>query len=155
MSNSLILVALTLITCAKLAAAQVFQEIYSFQLFGTNGDGPYGGLVEAGDGNFYGTTFYGGTWDYGTIFRMRPDGVVTAIASFDATNTDQHPYTALVQGNDDNFYGSTGGALFSVTPAGRIAVVGGGSEGDLYSAPDRCLYGSDPAYDVWYGGFRL
>jgi uncharacterized repeat protein (TIGR03803 family) len=135
---------LLLVSSSGPAAGQFFQEIYSFQPFGTNGDGPYGGLNQASDGSFYGTTYYGGTWDYGTVFRMTPEGLVTAIASFDATNTNQHPYTGLVQAGDGNLYGSTWeSALFTATPAGQITTVGWAADSALYAAADRCLYGSD------------
>lgn len=37
---------------------------------GTNGDSPRAGLIEDANGNFYGTTAYGGTNDLGTVFRF-------------------------------------------------------------------------------------
>jgi uncharacterized repeat protein (TIGR03803 family) len=39
---------------------------------GQDGATPFAGLVEAGDGNLYGTTFAGGAGDKGTIFRINP-----------------------------------------------------------------------------------
>ncbi len=39
-------------------------------LAGTNGDTPFGGLVQGWDGNLYGMTMDGGAYGYGTIFRL-------------------------------------------------------------------------------------
>ena len=38
----------------------------------TDGANSYAGLVQGADGNFYGSTFYGGAYGYGTIFKMTP-----------------------------------------------------------------------------------
>ena len=86
------------------ALSPVFQEVYSFSPFGLDGDSPHGGLIQAKDGDVYGTTFYGGTWDYGTVFKMTLSGQITTLASLDATNSDQHPITGLLQASDGNLY---------------------------------------------------
>src|ERR1700693_5287594 len=39
-------------------------------------------LIQATDGNFYGTTVSGGEVDNGTVFRMTPDGTVTILHAF-------------------------------------------------------------------------
>jgi len=47
------------------------------------------GLVQATDGNFYGTTQGGGTIDGGTVFKITPQGTVTILHSFgDGSVTD-------------------------------------------------------------------
>ena len=63
-------------------------------------------LVQGADGNFYGTTEYGGTNGDGTVFRMTTNGALTTLLSFNGFNGAQ-PYGALVQGTDGNFYGTT------------------------------------------------
>jgi hypothetical protein len=50
---------------ASLVGAQTLQTLVSFS--GTNGWNPYAALTLGNDGNFYGTTFYGGV-GYGTVF---------------------------------------------------------------------------------------
>jgi uncharacterized repeat protein (TIGR03803 family) len=73
------------------------------------------GLVQASDGNFYGTTTGGGTNGVGTAFQITPAGVLTVLCSF-ATSSGAplgaQPSTNLVQGSDGNLYGATfeGGA---------------------------------------------
>src|SRR6266498_2874187 len=53
--------------------------------FATNPKNPHASLVQANDGNFYGTTQFGGgaSGENGTIFRMTPDGRVAPLFYFD------------------------------------------------------------------------
>ena len=90
---------------------------------------PSAALVEGSDGNFYGTTEYGGASGKGTVFEATPAGVLTTLVSFNGTNG-SHPVAALVQGSDGNFYGTTygGGAsgcgtVFKMTPAGGLTTL--------------------------------
>jgi uncharacterized repeat protein (TIGR03803 family) len=68
-----------------LAHAQAFETLVNFN--GTNGYEPVGGLFQATDGNFYGTTGGGGAvsslcpYGCGTIFRMTPTGALTCTTS--------------------------------------------------------------------------
>src|SRR5215468_3492391 len=84
------------------AAGLVYQLVYESQPIGFGA--PYGALVLASDGNFYGTTAsaLGG---FGTIFRVSPAGALTALFSFNGTNG-INP-TALIEGRDGNLYGTT------------------------------------------------
>ena len=91
------------------ASGQTLTGLYSFT-GAPDGDVPYAGLVQASDGNFYGTTFWGGTYDEGTVFRISPSGTYTSLYSFAGYPTDgQNPFGELVQGSDGNFYGTTSG----------------------------------------------
>jgi uncharacterized repeat protein (TIGR03803 family) len=92
----------------------------------TNGANPQAGLVQGSDGNFYGTTYSGGSSDAGTIFKMTTLGSLITLLSFDNTNG-ANPYASLIQGLDGNFYGTTkvGGAnnygtAFEMTSAGVL-----------------------------------
>ncbi len=122
----------------------------------TEGMNPQAGLMQASDGNFYGTTFGGGTHlGNGTVFRMTPEGVVTTIYSFCAMQNcadGYSPNAALVQGADGNLYGTTSaggtkdsGTVFKVTPAGELTTI--------YSfcmKPD-CADGSNPVAELTPG----
>ncbi|HTW74866.1 MAG TPA: choice-of-anchor tandem repeat GloVer-containing protein, partial [Steroidobacteraceae bacterium] len=81
--------------------------------FGKSGDGTSPtGLILGSDGNFYGTTVYGGssancTSGCGPIFEFSPSsGTETVLYSFTGSNG-ANPQWGLVQGSDGNFYGTT------------------------------------------------
>jgi uncharacterized repeat protein (TIGR03803 family) len=113
------------------------------------------GLVQGSDGNFYGTTYYGGAWGLGTAFKITPAGTLTPLYQFTGTDDGYHPLTTLVQGSDGNFYGMTqnggtnyGGNVFSISPGGIFT--------DLYSfngssrpasyPPAQLVQGSDGCF---------
>lgn len=86
-----------------------FTALNSFR--GTNGAQPFGQLLRATNGLFYGTTATGGANGLGTIFSATTGGAITTAVSFNGTNGAQ-PLAGLIQGIDGNFYGtaSSGGA---------------------------------------------
>jgi len=100
---------------------------------------PYGGLLKASDGNFYGTTSRGGPGLFGSIYQMTSSGTVTTIYTFCPTKscTDgSYPHATLIQGADGNFYGTTlqggnlscngsngCGTIFKVTPSGTLTTL--------------------------------
>jgi uncharacterized repeat protein (TIGR03803 family) len=114
-------------TVFKMTPSGTLTTIHSFcsQPGCTDGAQPYGGLAQATDGNFYGTTYYGGSnpncsatgAGCGTLFKMTPSGTLTTLHSFDYSDGSQ-PIGALVQDTNGLLYGSTelGGAL-NCTPA--------------------------------------
>src|SRR2546425_596550 len=68
---------------------------------------PRASLVQGNEGDFYGTTAFGGRHgDNGTVFKITPDGTFTSLFSFNGTNGSR-PLANLVQGRDGNFYGTT------------------------------------------------
>jgi uncharacterized repeat protein (TIGR03803 family) len=48
------------------------KTLHSFNFNGKDGFDPEAGVVFDTAGNLYGTTFYGGTYDYGTVFELTP-----------------------------------------------------------------------------------
>jgi uncharacterized repeat protein (TIGR03803 family) len=99
--------------------------------FAGGGDGarPMATIIQATDGNFYGTTLLGGVDDSGTIYRMAPSGSVSILYSFtDPFGIGSHPQAPLLQASDGEFYGTTsfaGGSIFKMTPGGSVTAVGG------------------------------
>jgi uncharacterized repeat protein (TIGR03803 family) len=76
----------------------------------TDGAAPTGALIQASDGNFYGTTQVGGAYNQGTIFKVTPTGTVTTLYSFcpqTHCNDGANPYGGLILGSDGVFYGTT------------------------------------------------
>ncbi len=109
----------------KVSAAGVFKALRDFNY--TNGDDP--NLPTQGtDGNFYGTTQFGGdpTCKCGVVYKATAAGAITVLHTFKGYPTDgNRPLGILVQGTDGNFYGTTyrggahnGGSVFKITPAG-------------------------------------
>jgi uncharacterized repeat protein (TIGR03803 family) len=75
-----------------------------------DGNSPQAGLIQATDGNFYGTTIGGGKAGHGTVFKITSAGDLTTLYNFcsqpNCTDGD-YPTAGLVQGTDGNFYGTT------------------------------------------------
>jgi len=112
--------------------------LYSFSYPNTDGYIPTSGLVQASNGDLYGTTQYNSTNGAGTIFRMNLHGDLTTIYSFcqQVGCTDGYwPLGTLIQGSDGNLYGTTvsGGAnsncdgtcgtVFRITPSGQLTIL--------------------------------
>jgi len=91
-------------TVFKITPTGAMTTVHSFN--GTDGEGPEGGLIQASDGNFYGTTLYGGSSNYGTVFEITPAGTLTTLHNFRGTDG-SFPIAPLVQDTNGNFYGTT------------------------------------------------
>jgi uncharacterized repeat protein (TIGR03803 family) len=108
-----------------------FTTLHSFD--GTDGNKSFGGLVQATNGNLYGTTYYGGTKDSGEVFEITPGGTLTTLYSLCSKSgcTDgEYTYATPVQGTDGNFYGTTYlggskelGTVFKITPSGTLTTL--------------------------------
>ncbi len=144
-----------------------FTSLHSFSR--PEGVLPVAALVQASDGNFYGTTAGGGNAPeggtaFGTVFRMDSSGDVTLLHSF-VTFQGASPeggvlQGAVIQGTDGNFYGTSSaggnstssGTVFKMDLLGNVTVLHSfsGSEGaspaaPLIQAPDGNFYGTTSA----------
>jgi len=156
-------------TVFKITTEGILTTLYSFcSLPGcADGSSPKG-LIQASDGGFFGTTYYGGgtsdncTGGCGTVFRTTPDGSLTTLYRFCVqTNCPDgnSPMGGLVQATNGNFYGTTSGAdcvngecgtVFEITPAGNLTTLyhfsgsddGYVPESGLVQATDGNLYGT-------------
>jgi uncharacterized repeat protein (TIGR03803 family) len=95
-------------TVFKIDSAGNETILHSFT--GPGGDGrlPYAGLRRDKTGNLYGTTFFGGTGDDGTVFKIDSTGVETVLYSFGTTPGDGYaPASRLIGDGKGNLYGTT------------------------------------------------
>ena len=145
--------------------------IYQFCSLSGCSDGKWAsaGLLQAADGDIYGTTGSGGTYGYGTVFKITKTGALITIASFDGTNG-MNPSGGLLQATDGNFYGTTVNntcqsnpscdTIFRMTPGGKLSTIynfcslpnctdGWGLWGGLVQGADGNLYGT-----TGYGGLN-
>jgi uncharacterized repeat protein (TIGR03803 family) len=153
-------------TVFKITPEGTLTTLYSFcaQANCTDGAYPYGGLIQATNGDFYGTTYAYGA-GYGTVFKITSKGVLTTLHSFEFTDG-SNPYAGLVQGTDGNFYGTTNhggayglyGTVFKMTPAGVLTTLhsfcsqpqltcpdGAYPSGALIQGTDGNFYGTTPS----------
>jgi uncharacterized repeat protein (TIGR03803 family) len=95
-------------TVFRFSPSGSYTNLHSFTGYPTDGGNPYAALMQGSDGNFYGTTYEGGTSGAGTVFRFSPSGTYTTLYPFAGYPTDgENPYAGLVQGSDGTFYGTT------------------------------------------------
>ena len=92
--------------------------IYSFNSNGIDGTQPYSSLVFDKAGNLYGTTYGGGTYGVGTVFKLTPRSgrswKETILYNFISTRDGQAPVAGVVFDSAGNLYGTTpGGGLYS------------------------------------------
>jgi uncharacterized repeat protein (TIGR03803 family) len=133
----------------KISLAGVLTTIYSFPAMSSGGgESPAGRLIQGSDGNFYGTTYNGGSAGLGTVFKMTPGGTVTILHSLGSDtdgNDGEFSNAGLVQASDGNYYGMS---------------VDGGSQGNgdifeissgAYSIPFDFVTGSQPADELIEG----
>jgi uncharacterized repeat protein (TIGR03803 family) len=141
-------------------------ELYPFH--GTpDGQTPKGAIIQATDGNFYGTTEGGGANGYGSIYKMTPAGALTIIHSFNETDgLGLHPLAGLVQATDGKFYGAaanntSSGVIFQITSSGTYTVLvsltnvagkypGANPQVSLFQHTNGTLYG-----DTYGGGSQI
>jgi uncharacterized repeat protein (TIGR03803 family) len=122
-------------TVFKITPGGTVATLYSFcsKRKCTDGAGPAGALIQATDGNFYGTTLGGGSYDGGTVFKLAPSGKLTVLYSFCAQGgkcvDGYFPVAALVQNTNGNFYGTTSGGGSADCGGGH----GGGPCGTIFS----------------------
>ena len=92
---------------------------------GTDGGYPAASLIQDAAGNLYGTTYGGGAYSYGTVFKLSPSRVETVLHSFTGGTDGASPAAGLIQDAQGILYGTTPygnpqgwGTVFKVSPTG-------------------------------------
>ncbi|SHH25933.1 Por secretion system C-terminal sorting domain-containing protein [Chryseolinea serpens] len=130
-------------------------------LIDAEGSSPFGNLIQASNGDLYGLTSKGGTFDWGTIFKLKTDGTgFTVLHSFSYTAEGSSPLGGLLQASDGKLYGMTrygfygSGTIFSIQADGSAYTTifslteaaptksGTYPRGDLIQGADGFLYGT-------------
>jgi uncharacterized repeat protein (TIGR03803 family) len=144
-------------TIFRLAGGRV-TTLHTFEF--TDGNLPVSGIIQATDGNFYGTTEDGGDltcnapYGCGTVFRLTPSGTLTTLHEFEQVDG-LYIDSPLIEGIDGNLYGvaSSGGAngyygtVFKITLAGSLTVLhsfdgaDGNTPAGLMQASNGMFYG--------------
>jgi uncharacterized repeat protein (TIGR03803 family) len=158
-------------TVFKITPSGTLTTLYSF--CGQSGcpDGQYsfGPLSQATNGDFYGTTFYGGAYGGGTIFKITPHGALTTLYSFCSLSgcaDGSNPYAPPVQATNGDLYGTTGyggtssacstvgcGTVFKITLSGTLTTLHtfDGTDGaELFAGLIQATNGD--FYGVTFGG---
>jgi len=164
-------------TIFKITPGGVFNVLYTFSADGDedlstshNADGaaPGAGLVQGNDGNFYGTTQFGGAYGVGTIFKITPAGVFTKLHDFGNTpqasitiSATPSTITAGQSATLDWAFAGTNDFYEGGTPVSKLTL---GTDGNLYGVAGSPLagpsggeagggqYGNGIAFQITPGG---
>jgi uncharacterized repeat protein (TIGR03803 family) len=149
-----------------------FKVLHNFTRTPMDGSEPDASLIQGPDGTLYGTTAFGGSNGYGTIFQIAPDGTGFALLhSFTGETSDgAYPHAGLIQGPDGTLYGTTAsggpgscpggcGTVFRLAPDGSgftllhtftgVPTDGQYASAGLIQGPDGTFYGTTA-----FGGFN-
>jgi len=122
-------------TVYKVDAHGALTILHTFTKGTNDGAVPYSGLVQDAAGNLYGTTYRGGKFDMGTVFKIDPKGKETVLYSF-AGADGSNPSATLILDSAGNLYGTTYqggylkacsafgcGVVFKLSQAGTLTVL--------------------------------
>lgn len=116
-------------TAFKVTTNGTLTTLYSFT-GGNDGGYPVAGLVQAGDGNFYGSTEQDGSGYGGTLFRITPGGTLTTLVSFNNGGPACTPEAEMVLDAAGNMWGTTedappegGGTIFVLTTNDQFNII--------------------------------
>lgn len=130
LTSSQSLLCLLLLACWLSFAGHALGQatvLHSFAGGPSDGFGPANsGLVQVSDGNFYGVTANGGSFNKGTLFKITPTGTTTILYNFGSiANDGVQPWASLTLGSDGLLYGTTlGGGSFGRGTAFKITTSG-------------------------------
>jgi uncharacterized repeat protein (TIGR03803 family) len=107
------------------ARAQTETVLYSFKGGPSDGRWPYAGVIRDKAGNLYGTTWYGGVRNKGTVFKLTKSGE-RLVHSFGGSPDGDTPLAGLIRDAAGNIYGTTTaggtyglGTIFQLNSGGK------------------------------------
>jgi uncharacterized repeat protein (TIGR03803 family) len=105
--------------------------LYSFKgSQSVDGAAPFASMIFDSQGNLYGTTYAGGKYGFGTIFKLTPAGKETVLYSFVGLPDAGNPVGRVFMDPQGNLYGTTSyggkfdaGAVFELSTSGKESVL--------------------------------
>jgi uncharacterized repeat protein (TIGR03803 family) len=152
--RSLLIAALLFIPAALSAQTATLALYYDVSNSGSDGTNPYGGVIQASDGNIYGVNQYGASAGDGTLFRITSQSPYTfqVLHTFTGSTTDGAVPNALIELPDGNLYGTTSyggvnnrGTIFKFNPATSKFTL-------LYSFANKTSDGDNPYGHIIFDG---
>lgn len=137
-------------TIFQLNLSGVESTVHAFSYQNTDSIGQSNGVMQAADGNLYGTTYEGPSNISGSVFKLTPTGQYTTLYTFCSQlncSDGTEPESQLVQGTDGNLYGTTAGftsgypfgSIFQITTTGNLTTLY-----DFCPQPYPCADGNTP-----------
>ncbi|HZQ67408.1 MAG TPA: choice-of-anchor tandem repeat GloVer-containing protein [Terriglobales bacterium] len=147
----------------KIAPGAKRTTLHNFGLTASDGQTPYAGVVLDAAGNLYGTTFYGGAKNLGTVFKLDGTGKETILHTFNGQTDGANPKGGLLLDPAGNLYGTTEfggdmskcsgegcGTIFQISASGQFKLLytftggkdGGGPVAALIRDSTGNLYGT-------------
>ena len=97
---------------------------------GTDGSGPQAGVAIDAQGNVYGTTYNGGTYNSGVVYKVTASGQESVLYAFTGCADGGNPYAAVTMDSGGNLWGTVynggaglAGAIYKISPSGQEKVV--------------------------------
>lgn len=151
----------------KITVGGAFSLLHSFTR-ATDGAFPVGGVVLDSAGNLYGTAGLGGSWDYGTVYKISTNQTFSVLHNFTLGDDGGVPEGGLLLDGSGNLYGTTNsggasggfGTIFKIDSNNNFSVLysmNGNSDGygptsTLVMDYAGVLYGTC-AYGGGFGGW--
>jgi uncharacterized repeat protein (TIGR03803 family) len=145
-------------TVFKISPSGTFTVLHSFSGNSSEGSTPSTPPIQALDGNFYGTTNFGGTGNSGTVYQLTPAGSLTVLYNFEPAGGGSGSATGMpTQGGDGYLYileanggASSCGRILKLSTAGVLSdtydfdceTTGRVPVGRLIPGADGNLYGT-------------
>jgi uncharacterized repeat protein (TIGR03803 family) len=155
-SNRLLAIFVAPVVLAIISSAVSAQSYTVLQTLRLDAASPTSALIQAADGDFYGTGWAGGTYGFGAVFKTDSLGNVTTVYAFSGGTDGADPWAPLLQTADGSFYGTTyyggdagKGTVFKLDSSGNLTTLHSfaGSDGTypragLIQATDGNFYGT-------------
>ena len=114
-------------TVFEITTSGALTTLHNFNEFVLDdGNDPLGTIIQAADGNLYGTTSRGGIGRFGSVYRIAPDGTFKILVSLNYQPIGAIPYAGLTRGSGGLMYGTAthggndgSGTIYEVTPFGQ------------------------------------